>query len=187
VRWRVRASGWTTLEYEVRPGSGEYPHLGVTFDYPEDKVTGMRWLGRGPYRVWKNRLDGVTHDVWEKKANDAVTGVKWEYPEFRGHHADLYWATIETTEIPITIVSETPGLFLRVLTPPPAPDPRHTAVVFPDGAISLLHGITPIGTKFNPPANLGPQSQMNRANGRTARYRGHVHVLFGHLDETKGM
>jgi hypothetical protein len=179
VRWRVRASGWTTLDYELRPRSGEYPHLGVTFDYPEDEVTGLRWLGRGPYRVWKNRLDGVTHGVWEKKANDAVTGVKWEYPEFRGHHADLYWATVQTTETPITVVSETPGLFLRVLTPTPAADPRSSAVTFPDGNISFLHAITPIGTKFNPPANLGPASQMNRVNGRTARYVGRLHLSFG--------
>jgi hypothetical protein len=105
--------------------------------------------------------------------------VKWEYPEFRGHHADVYWATIQTTEAPITIVSETPGLFLRMLTPTPAPDPRNTAVTFPDGNISLLHGITPIGTKFNPPANLGPMSQLNRVNGRTGRYHGRVHIYFG--------
>jgi hypothetical protein len=188
VRWRARASGWTTLEYELRPGNGEYPHLGVTFDYPEEQVTGMRWLGRGPHRVWKNRLDGVTHDVWEKKANDGVTGVKWEYPEFRGHHADIYWATIQTTEAPITIVSETPRLFLRMLTPTPAPDPRNTAVTFPDGNISFLHAITPIGTKFNPPANLGPMSQSNRVNGRTGRYAARVHLLFGGTgDPSSGM
>lgn len=179
VRWRVHASGWASLEYELRPGTGEHAHLGVTFDYPETQVTAMRWLGRGPYRVWKNRLDGVTHDVWMKKANDAVTGAVWEYPEFRGHHADLYWARIETTELPITIVSETAGLFLRMLTPTPAADPRSSAVTFPDGNISLLHGITAIGTKFNPPATLGPASQPNLVNGRTGRYDGRVHFFFG--------
>jgi hypothetical protein len=175
----VHSSGWTTLEYELRPGTGEYPHVGVTFDYPESKIAGMRWLGRGPYRVWKNRLDGVTYDVWEKKANDAITGAKWEYPEFRGHHADLYWTTIQTTELPITIVSETEGLFLRMLTPTPAADPRSSAVTFPDGNISLLHGITAIGTKFNPPETLGPASEPNRVNGRTGRYQAHVSLYFG--------
>ena len=32
---------------------------GITFNYPEEKVTGMKWVGRGPYRVWKNRLKGM--------------------------------------------------------------------------------------------------------------------------------
>jgi hypothetical protein len=117
--------------------------------------------------------------VWEKKANDAVTGVKWDYPEFRGHHADLYWATIQTTEAPITIVSETSGLFLRMLTPTAPPDPRSAAVTFPDGNISLLHAVTAIGTKFNPPETLGPASQMTRVNGRTGRYTAMVHFWFG--------
>jgi hypothetical protein len=183
IRWRVHGSGWTSLEYELRPRSGEHAHLGVTFDYPENQVTGMRWLGRGPYRVWKNRLDGVTHDVWTKKANDGVTGAVWDYPEFRGHHADLFWATIETSETPITVVSETAGLFLRLLTPTPAADPRNTAVAFPDGNISLLHAITAIGTKFNAPARLGPASQPNLVNGRTARYNGLLHFYFGEFVE----
>lgn len=28
-------------------------NLGLTFSYPEANCTGMKWLGRGPYRVWK--------------------------------------------------------------------------------------------------------------------------------------
>lgn len=179
VRWRVEASGWTTLEYELRPGGSEHAHIGVTFDYPEAQVTGMRWLGRGPYRVWKNRMDGVEYDVWQKQANDGVTGVVWQYPEFRGHHADVYWATIHTTEVPITIASDIEGLFLRVLTPTPPPDPRSSAVAFPEGNISLLHAITPIGTKFNPADTLGPSGHLNRVNGRTSRYGGRVHFYFG--------
>ena len=179
IRWRVHGSGWASLDYDLRPGGGEHVHVGVTFDYPEDRVTGMRWLGKGPYRVWKNRLDGVTYDVWSKDANDAVTGAVWQYPEFRGHHADIYWATIHTSEMPLTMVSETEGMFLHMLTPTPPADPRNTAVTFPDGSISLLHGITPIGTKFHPAERLGPASRPNLVNGRTGRYAGRVHFFFG--------
>jgi hypothetical protein len=179
LRWRMSGAGWLSLDYRLRPPAGPAEYVGLTFDYPAKNVTGMRWLGRGPYRVWRNRLDGVTFDVWEKAANDAQTGAVWEYPEFRGHHADLYWATLGTTEQPITIVSETEGLFLRVLTPTFPKDSRTTVVPFPDGDLSLLHGIAAIGTKFQPASALGPSGQPNLVNGRTGFYDGRVQLFFG--------
>lgn len=36
----------------------EVLNLGLTFSYPESECSGMRWMGRGPYRVWKNRIPG---------------------------------------------------------------------------------------------------------------------------------
>lgn len=44
---------------------GRHAHLGVSFDYPEDQVTGLTWLGRGPHRVWKNRIQGTAFDLSE--------------------------------------------------------------------------------------------------------------------------
>ena len=93
VRWRLDGSGWLELSYRyVNPG--RHAHLGVTFDYPESQVAGLKWLGRGPYRVWKNRTQGNTFDVWQKAYNDTATGADWTYPEFKGHHADFYWAVL---------------------------------------------------------------------------------------------
>jgi hypothetical protein len=74
ARWTVYPSGWLGLEYRYRVRGGEHAHLGITFDYPEEQVSGLRWLGRGPYRAWKNRQDGIEFDVWEKRANDTRTG-----------------------------------------------------------------------------------------------------------------
>jgi hypothetical protein len=179
ARWRVHPSGWLTLDYKLRVPEGAHPFFGVTFDYPAAQVTGARWLGRGPYRVWKNRLDGVDVGVWETRANDTVTGESWQYPEFRGFFADLYWATIDTLERPITVVAETPGLFLRLLTPSWPEDPRFARVDFPEGDVSFMHAIPPIGTKFHPAEAYGPESQPNLVNGRTGTYEGTLHFLFG--------
>ena len=181
LRWRLSGSGWLTLEYTLRPSGGPHDYIGLTFDYPAAKVRGMRWLGRGPYRVWRNRMDGVTFDVWQKAANDGETGVVWQYPEFTGHHADLYWAVVDTTEGGLTIVSETEGLFLRMLTPRFPDDARYTKVAFPDGDLSILHAIPPIGTKFQPPSALGPSGQANLVNGRTGIYEGRLDFFFGPL------
>jgi len=181
ITWRVRPGGWLTLDYRLQVPGAAVPYIGITFDYAEAKVTGMKWLGKGPYRVWKNRLDGVTPDVWTTAYNDTVTGASWVYPEFKGHYADVYWASIGTTEAPITIVSETEGLFLRMLTPRFPADARTTAVAFPDGDISLLHAIAPIGTKFYPASVYGPASQLNLVNDRTGVYEGRVHFHVGAL------
>jgi hypothetical protein len=181
ARWRVRANGWLSLDYRLRVPGGAHPSFGITFDYPAEHVTGLRWLGRGPYRVWKNRLDGPTFGVWSNTANDAVTGESWQYPEFRGFFADLYWATVGSTQHPITVVAETPGMFLRMLTPRQPRDPRMTALPFPEGDISFLHGIPPIGTKFHAANVYGPESQPNLVNGRTGTYEGTLHFAFGRV------
>ena len=65
-------------------------NLGLTFSYPETACAGMRWFGRGPYRVWKNRVKGTNYAVWQKEYNNTITGESFEnlvYPEFKGYHS----------------------------------------------------------------------------------------------------
>ena len=98
----------------------EVYNLGLTFSYPETACTGMRWLGRGPYRVWKNRLAGARYGIWHKDYNDTVTGAEFEtlvYPEFKGYHGNLYWATLENPTAPMTVYALSDGIFLRLFTP----------------------------------------------------------------------
>ncbi len=93
-------------------------NLGLTFSYSEEAVSGMRWMGRGPYRVWKNRIPGTQFDIWQKDYNNTVTGEYYYpqiYPEFKGYHANLYWVTLQGKH-PVTVFTETDGLFLRVFT-----------------------------------------------------------------------
>ena len=80
----------------------------------------MRWLGRGPYRVWKNRVKGTNYAVWQKDYNNTVTGESFGnlvYPEFKGYHANLYWATVQHRMAPFTVYTATDGLFFRLFTP----------------------------------------------------------------------
>jgi len=115
-------------------------------------------------------------------AYDTVTGESWVYPEFRGFFGDLYWAVIGTRTQPITVVAETPGLYLRMLTPRAPKDPRFTAVAFPEGGISFMHAIPPIGTEFHAASAYGPEGQLNLVNGRTGTYTGTLHFAFGPAD-----
>jgi hypothetical protein len=160
--WRLEPNGWLRLDYTFRlGGDSALPNVGVTFDCPPEGVTGLRWLGKGPYRVWKNRLKGVEFDVWAKAFNDTVPGQSWVYPEFKGFHAGTYWAVLEGAPQPMTIVCATDDIFLRLFTPTDGVDPKFTHVEFPPGDLSLLHGIAPIGTKFHTAAEHGPAGAPN--------------------------
>jgi hypothetical protein len=135
---------------------------GITFNYPEDKITGMKWLGRGPYRVWKNRMKGQQFGVWHKDYNNAITGASWNYPEFKGYHADLYWVVIENKESPFTVYTDDQSIFLQMLKPDHSKyEHESLKAAFPAGDIGFLNSISPIGTRFQNPALLGPQSQKN--------------------------
>jgi hypothetical protein len=119
--------GMDALMLNWRPGnkmkesdylSDKYHNLGLTFSYPETAVSGMHWLGRGPYRVWKNRVPGTRLGIWQKDYNNTVTSEYYYpqiYPEFKGYHADLYWATLQG-EHPLTVYTATDGLFFRIFT-----------------------------------------------------------------------
>lgn len=139
-------------------------NFGFTFSYPEDECTGMRWMGRGPYRVWKNRIPGTNYGIWQKDYNNTITGEstgKLVYPEFKGYHANLYWATIQSKQVPFTVYAATDGVFLRVFTPEEPhgrQDGIHTMPDFPAGDISFLLDIPAIRS-FKPISQHGPQSQ----------------------------
>lgn len=179
VRWRVQGNGWLSLTYRYSL-SGRYDYFGVDFDYPESKVNGVQWLGKGPYRVWKNRMRGTVHNLWQREYNDAITGQVWEYPEFKGYFADVYWARLLTDEGTIHFIIDSPDMFLRLFTPKDGASPQTTAMVFPGKGISFLHGIPPIGTKFLAASDLGPQGQKHSLNGS---FEGSMYLFFGDTPE----
>lgn len=180
---RILPSGWTEVKFDFAR-RGNFVNVGVTFDFPEEKVTGMRWLGNGPYRVWKNRLRGVGFGLWEKEYNDAVTGECWEYPEFKGYHSNMYAADIMTKDGVLRIVFASDDLFLRLFTPskPEGRNNDNTLGEFPDGQISVLTAISPVGTKFKKPEGLGPQGQKNyieyNAEKRTTHSKGRFYMKY---------
>ena len=123
----------------------------------------MKWLGRGPYRVWKNRLKGLQWGVWEKAYNNTITGESWNYPEFKGWHSDIYWVKLQNQENDFTVYVNDPNTFLYMLKPerPKAAPNNYTDPPFPDASIGFMQGISAIGTKFQPAEVMGPQSQKN--------------------------
>jgi len=176
--WVLRMNGLLDLKVAYRPQTGQVPYAGISFTFPETGIESVRYQGNGPYRVWKNRLKGVNFGVWDKAFNNTVTGhSEFIYPEFRGYYSDLYWADIRGGQGPgFRVYCHTEDIFLRLLTPGEAPEPRNTSVSHPSGDLSFMHGIPAIGTKFKTADKLGPQSGNYRFLARR--------VNDGYLDMT---
>jgi len=164
-KWAVQGNGLINLEVNYEP-TNNCLFAGVTFDYPEKNVAGMKWLGNGPYRVYKNRMKGVEFGLWEKAYNNTITGDSgYIYPEFKGYHSDVYWAKIEGKDSPdFKIYIHSKDIFLRMLTPADPKTPAKTKIEYPKGDISFLHGINAIGTKFTDAPSSGPQSNPYQFN-----------------------
>ena len=162
VKWIFEPSKLPRLEYSYSI-KGATDFMGITFNYPEEKVTGMKWLGRGPYRVWKNRLKGQQLGVWQKAYNNTITGESWNYPEFKGWHAELYWVTLQNNEADFTVYTDHKNIFLEMMKParPKGATNENTSPPFPEGNIGFMNAISAIGTKFQAAELMGPQSQKN--------------------------
>ncbi|WP_207531783.1 glycoside hydrolase family 2 protein [Desertivirga arenae] len=172
VRWKMQPSGWVEVSYQYSL-NGKYPFAGISFNYPEGLVTGVKWLGKGPYRVWKNRLQGVTFNVFEKRYNNTQTGTSpWIFPEFKGYYSEVVWMELSTMEGKFTIASPDNDLFVRLFdfyaSNGQEPHPQ-----LPTGNISFLDGIPPVGSKmginYESVKGLGPGSDLNEFNGPIKR------------------
>lgn len=162
--WTILKGGWLRLDWGFSP-RGSFDYAGITFTYPENLVTGAKLMADGPYRVWKNRLKGNQFGVFDKKYNNTVTGQSWDFPEFKGYYSNFYAVDIQTKELPVTILTSSDDLFLHLFTPAAATNLRGVRggvnPSFPTGNISLLHGISAIGTKFSRAEEEGPQGRKN--------------------------
>lgn len=166
ARWKMFNGGWMRLEYEYSI-NGSVAFAGISFKYPENFVLGAKWLGKGPYRVWKNRLQGVADNVWQNMNNNTQTGsAPWIFPEFKGYYADINWMEMNTVQGKFLIASKESGLYIRLFDfyglsgVKPAPD-------LPPGNISFLDAIPPVPTKLGlnisyNAAVLGPESELTK-------------------------
>lgn len=165
MRWTMSGSGWLSLEYEYKT-QGEAAFSGISFNYPESNIIGVKWLGNGPYRVWKNRLQGGTLDVYEAYYNNTFTGESpWIYPEFKGYYSDIVWVEFNTVEGKFLVAAEDKDLFLRLFEFYSLSAPKNLPEL-PSGDISFLDGIPPTGTKlwtniYPNASKYGPSGELN--------------------------
>lgn len=173
--------------------------VGISMRYPEAEVDSVRWLGRGPYRVWRNRLEGQQFGTWSLAYNNTVTGQYNStepplYPEFKGYRSDMRWLELyHKGEVKMRVTSLTDGLFFRLFTPEEAVDQtpgemggmdegkrkqERTMVKFPDGDISFLLSIPPMQS-YKPLEQLGPSAQPDNIRIKSGDEGFHIRLIFG--------
>jgi hypothetical protein len=160
-RWTLRADGSLKLDYSYTL-TGEYIYHGISFDHPEAGIRSIRSLGKGPYRVWQNRLRGPELGVREAARSIDRPGVA-VYPEFQGYFAGLRWARFNTDAGPWLVSASSDQTYLRIGTPQLGHG--NTSPEFPSGDISFMRAIPAMGSKFVTPENTGPSSQPSEATG----------------------
>ncbi|WP_252737214.1 glycoside hydrolase family 2 protein [Zobellia galactanivorans] len=169
IKWTVHSNGLLDLHVEIKGKKIVKGFKGITFSFPESEVSGMKWLGDGPYRVWRNRMKGTKFQVWENDYNNTVTGESgFVYPEFKGFFSSLYWVKVKgKNNNGFTVYCNSENTFLRMLTPQhPKEDPNHrVSVDFPEGDISFVKNIPAIGTKFQTGDKMGPQGNSENYFG----------------------
>jgi hypothetical protein len=153
VSWKLRGDELIVSYRIAYEGAADI--LGLQFDYPEKSVVGKRWMGEGPYRIWKNRLAGTTFGLHEANYSRSTPGVSYEYPEFEGFFGAWDWLEMRTRAANVIVRNRGAIPYFGLYAPTPVEKP---ILELPDVGWSFLHAVPPIGTKFALPEVLGPQS-----------------------------
>ena len=161
VTWRFLADGSVHMDAHSN-FFGVVDLMGICFDYPEQMVKSKTWVGKGPYRVWQNRLEGPQYGLWQNDYNDPIPGESWEYPEFKGYFSSVSWMKFNTTEGQFGI--EGLGLKVGVYTPRDGRD--HILYNLPETGIAILNTIPAVRNKVNTTDLNGPSAQPHWSKGK---------------------
>ncbi|WP_298369719.1 glycoside hydrolase family 2 TIM barrel-domain containing protein [uncultured Lutibacter sp.] len=162
IKWTIHSNGIVDLNVEIKSTRKTKGFKGITFSFPEKEVAGMKWLGDGPYRVWRNRMKGTQLKVWESDYNNTITGESgYVYPEFKGYFSSLYWMQLRgNNNNGFNVYNHNAHTFLRMLTPDKPFEALRGSddTKWPSGDISFVKNISPIGSKFKEIGEMGPTS-----------------------------
>jgi hypothetical protein len=164
LQWTIYPSGWVKMQVSYFPSAYFTTFVGLNFSYPESEIKSVNYKGNGPYRVWKNRMKGNQFGIWQKDYNDAATGeAPWQYPEFKGYYANMYWCEFTGKQQSFKVVTDREDVFLRLFTPKKSKDTEYDNMspTFPTGDISFMNGISAIGTKTQKPETTGPMGMKH--------------------------
>ena len=161
VTWRFLTDGGAYMKAQFN-FFGVVDLMGICFDYPEAMMKSKTWVGKGPYRVWQNRMEGPQYGLWQNDYNDPIPGESWAYPEFKGYFAGVSWMQFNTTEGQFGI--EGTSLKVGVYTPRDGRD--HILYTLPETGIALLSVIPAVRNKVNTTDLNGPSAQPYWSKGK---------------------
>jgi len=170
IRWTLGPDGRAILEYDYPAIKEAVAYCAVGFDFAESNVVAKSWLGKGPHRVWGNRIPGPIFGRWNNAYNDNVTGQDWGVPEFKGIFDDVKWMRLDLKSGHSILLSPAlPNASIGVLRPRNAAGeinintdagPVRAWWHYPvSGNLHVFHKLPGVGTKFSTADQLGPQGE----------------------------
>ena len=161
--WTVMPQGYLTLDYAFTLPKGEYDYAGVGLQLQKESILGKRWLGEGPARIWKNRQEGGTLNVWERQKELNIPGEVYNPPAFEGYFAPWYWSVFTLSSYHhLGLSAVTDGLALGVSVPVNGKEPKSATWHYPEQAgIYVFNYISPVGAKWRDAVAFGPSGQPN--------------------------
>ena len=162
VTWRFLADGGLYMDAECT-FFGVVDLKALCFDYPEQLVKSKQWVGKGPYRVWQNRMEGPQYGLWQNDYNDPIPGESFEYPEFKGYFSGVSWLQLTTTEGRLGVE----GTALKVGVYAPRDGRDHLLYTLPETGLALLKVIPAVRNKVNTTDLNGPSAQPSWSKGKS--------------------
>ena len=162
-RWYQLSPDRYRLDYDY-DYTGEVKLMGLALDYPETECRGKRWLGRGPSRVWQNRMEGPQYGYWENKYNNTRPGASFEMPEFKGYFDDVTWLEADFADYTIRLEPQSDSTFVGVFAPQDGMD--NYLFNLPETGLAVLDVIPAIGNKINGAEKTGPEGKPRHVAGR---------------------
>ena len=163
VTWRFMEDGGLYMDVDYY-FNGVVDLMGISFDYPEQMVKSKQWVGKGPYRVWKNRQEGPQFGQWQNDYNDPIPGESFEYPDFRGYFWNVAWRKLNTSEgaMGIKTYAENIGVY------PPRDGRDPLFYTLPETAFAIRSPIPAVRNKVNTTDLNGPSAQpfWSKGEGR---------------------
>ena len=160
LKWTIKASGEMKLDYTYAVKEGFYDYSGIGMQINANAVKSKRWLGEGPTRIWKNRIEGGIYDVHAVDKLVNIPGEVYHQPEFEGCFAPWKWAVFHLDDNVSIGFQNNSNVVLGVLNPVNGFNPQMATWKYPEQeGFYFFNAIPAVGSKWKKPTEFGPDAQ----------------------------
>jgi hypothetical protein len=162
LKWSLKPSGEIKLDYQYALQKGDYYYVGIGMEVNSGDVKSKRWLGEGPARIWKNRTEGGTMDVYAVDKKKNIPGEIYNQPEFEGCFAPWKWAVFYMENNFSIGFKNNSDVVLGVLNPINGKAAKDAKWHYPEKeGFYFFNAISAVGSKWKKQTEFGPDAQPN--------------------------
>ncbi len=169
LKWILKPGGEIVLDYAYTLKPGKYNYAGIGMEVAAKDVLRKRWLGEGPARIWKNRTEGGTLDVYAVDKQVNIPGLVYNPPEFEGCFAPWNWAVFYLNNNLNVGFENNTAVTLGVLNPVNGFNHKFANWSYPkQEGFYFFDYISAVGSKWKAATEFGPDAQASQIDGQIA-------------------